>query len=70
MVPAYFNSTLAESSDDHMSGRRGRKRATLVDNGSKAFSELDLLEMLANRRGDTKPLAKALMRRCGIMPRQ
>ena len=41
-------------------------RAKLLDKGSDALSELELLEMLlyaGNRRGDTKPLAKALMRR-------
>ena len=47
-----------------MSGHRGRMRAKLLDKGSKALSEFELLEMLlyaGNRCGDTKPLAKALM---------
>ncbi|MEC7587900.1 MAG: hypothetical protein VX425_03720 [Pseudomonadota bacterium] len=51
-----------------MSGHRGRMRAKLLDKRSEALSELELLEMLlyaGNRRGDTKPLAKALMRRSG-----
>ena len=46
-------------------------RAKLLDKGSDALSELELLEMLlyaGNRRGDTKPLAKALMRRFGSLP--
>ncbi|MCH1475039.1 MAG: DNA repair protein RadC [Alphaproteobacteria bacterium] len=45
-------------------------RAKLLDKGSEALSELELLEMLlyaGNRRGDTKPLAKALMRRFGSL---
>ena len=45
-------------------------RAKLLDKGSDALSELELLEMLlyaGNRRGDTKPLAKALMRRFGSL---
>ena len=44
--------------------------AKLLDKGSEALSELELLEMLlyaGNRRGDTKPLAKALMRRFGSL---
>ena len=66
MVPAASNSAHADSPADHMSGHRGRMRAKLLDKGSEALSELELLEMLpcaGNRRGDTKPLAKALMRR-------
>ena len=53
-----------------MSGHRGRIRAKLLDKGSEALGELELLEMLlyaGNRRGDTKPLAKALMRRFGSL---
>ena len=45
-------------------------RAKLLDKGSDALSELKLLEMLlyaGNRRGDTKPLAKALMRHFGSL---
>ena len=64
MVPAASNSAHADSSADHTSGHRGRMRAKRLDNGSEALSELELLEMLlyaGNRRGDTKPLAKALI---------
>ena len=70
MVPAASNSAHADSPADHMSGHRGRIRAKLLDKGSEALSELELLEMLlyaGNRRGDTKPLAKALMRRFGSL---
>ncbi|MEC8130154.1 MAG: DNA repair protein RadC [Pseudomonadota bacterium] len=45
-------------------------RAKLLDKGYEALSELELLEMLlyaGNRRGDTKPLAKTLMRRFGSL---
>ena len=53
-----------------MSGHRSRMRAKLLDKGYEALSELELLEMLlyaGNRRGDTKPLAKTLMRRFGSL---
>ena len=55
---------------DHMSGHRARMRDKLLLKGHDALSELELLEMLlyaGNRRGDTKPLAKALMRRFGSL---
>ena len=45
-------------------------RAKLLDKGPSALGELELLEMLlyaGNRRGDTKPLAKALIRRFGSL---
>ena len=48
-----------------MSGHRARMRDKLLDKGHDALSELEHLEMLlyaGNRRGDTKPLAKTLMR--------
>ena len=64
MVPAASNSAHADRPADHMSGHRGRMRAKLLDKGSEALSELELLEMLlyaGNRCSDTKPLAKALM---------
>ena len=70
MVPAASNSEPADSPADHMSGHRGRMRAKLLDKVSEALSELELLEMLlyaGNRRGDTKPLATALMRRFGSL---
>ena len=70
MVPGASNSARADSPADHMSGHRGRMRAKLLDKGNEALSELELLEILlyaGNRRGDTKPLAKALMRRFGSL---
>ena len=70
MVTAASNSAHSDSPADHMSGHRGRMRAKLLDKGSEALSELGLLEMLlyaGKRRGDTKPLSKALMRRFGSL---
>ena len=70
MVPAASNSAHADGPADRMSGHRGRMHARLLDKGSEALSELELLEKLlyaGNRRGDTKPLAKALMRRFGSL---
>ena len=70
MVPASSNAAHADSPADHMSGHRGRMRAKLLDKGSEALSELELLKMLLyanNRRGYTKPLAKALMRCIGSL---
>ena len=70
MVPAASNSAHADSSADHMSGYGGRMRAKLLDKASEALSELELPEILlysGDRRGDTKPLAKVLMRRFGSL---
>ena len=70
MAPAASNSAHADSPADHKSGLRGRMLAKLLDKGSEALSELELLEMLlcaSSRSGDTKPLAKALMRRFGSL---
>ena len=70
MVPAASNPAHADIPTDHMSGHRGRMRAKPLDKGSEALSELELLEILlyaGNRSGDTKPLAKALMRRFGSL---
>ena len=53
-----------------MSGHRARMCAKLLDKGPGALSKLELLEMLlyaGNWRGDTKPLAKALIRRFGSL---
>ena len=65
MVPASSNSAPADRPADHMSGHRGRMRAKLLDKGSEALGEHELLEMLfyaGNRRADIKPLAEAFMR--------
>ena len=55
---------------DHISGHRRRMRRKLLDKGAETLSELELLEMLlyaGNTRGDTKPLAKQLMRTFGSL---
>ena len=70
MVPTPSDHATPNSPADHMSGHRSRMRAKLLDKGYEALSELELLEMLlyaGNRRGDTKPLAKTLMRRFGSL---
>ena len=70
MVPTPSDPATPNSPADHMSGHRSRMRAKLLDKGYEALSELELLEMLlyaGNRRGDTKPLAKTLMRRFGSL---
>jgi DNA repair protein RadC len=49
-------------------GHRGRMREKLLDRGAEALADYELLEMLlflAFKKGDTKPLAKALINRFG-----
>lgn len=49
-------------------GHRGRMREKLLERGSDALADYELLEMLlflAFKKGDTKPLAKALINRFG-----
>ena len=51
-------------------GHRERLRRRLLDAGSDALADYELLEFLlysARARGDTKPLAKALLRRFGSL---
>ena len=70
MVPASSNPAPAGSPADHMSGLQSRMRVKQLDKGGEALSEVELLEMLlyaGKRRGDTKPLAKALMQRFGSL---
>lgn len=52
-------------------GHRQRLRDRLLAHGGDALADYEVLEMLlfpANRRGDTKPLAKALLKRFGSLP--
>jgi DNA repair protein RadC len=54
--------------DDPNLGHRERLRERFVQGGADAFPDYELLELLlfrAIRRGDTKPLAKALIARFG-----
>lgn len=55
------------SAADHL-GHRERLRKRLLENGPESLRDYELLEFLlfgARPRGDTKPLAKALMRKFG-----
>lgn len=52
----------------HYLGHRGRLQERLLSAGAEALPDYEILEMLlaaSNPRGDTKPLAKALMDRLG-----
>jgi len=52
----------------HFYGHRARLRARLLEAGADALPDYELLEFLltaANARGDTKPLAKSLLKRFG-----
>ena len=51
-------------------GHRGRLRDKLLERGGSSLADYELLEMLlfaAHPRGDTKPLAKALLRQFGSL---
>ncbi len=52
----------------HYHGHRDRLRQRLLDKGGAALADYEILEFLlfgAKPRADTKPLAKALMKRFG-----
>lgn len=54
--------------DDHQSGHRARLRGRFLTKGADALADYELLEMIlfaAKPRGDVKPLAKTLLKRCG-----
>jgi DNA repair protein RadC len=51
-------------------GHRARLRQRLLDGGAEALADYEVLEYLlfaAHRRGDTKPVAKALLKRFGTL---
>jgi DNA repair protein RadC len=55
-------------SKPHYHGHRARLRTRLLDSGAESLPDYELLEFLlyaANARGDTKPLAKDLLKRFG-----
>ncbi len=59
----------AEAKPDYV-GHRERLRARLLEGGTGALADYELLEFLlysARPRGDTKPLAKALIQRFGSL---
>ena len=56
----------------HFHGHRDRLRARFREQGAAALADYELLEMALFRaipRGDTKPLAKALLKRFGTLSR-
>jgi len=59
------------SPDFHGIGHRERLRDRLIEGGSDALADYEVLEFVlfgARRKGDTKPLAKALIKRFGSLP--
>ncbi len=59
---------VAEIEEDHRRFHRQRLRDRFTNGGAAAVPDYELLEMLlyrANRRGDTKPLAKRLLKTFG-----
>ena len=56
----------------HFHGHRDRLRARFREQGAAALADYELLEMALFRalpRGDTKPLAKALLKHFGTLQR-
>ncbi len=62
--------TSKSASKPHYHGHRERLRQRLIDKGGDALADYEVLEVLlfaGNPRGDTKPLAKALLARFGSL---
>jgi DNA repair protein RadC len=60
----------ARSADHGGSGHRARLRQRLLGGGAEALADYEVLEYLlfaARQRGDTKPVAKALLARFGSL---
>ena len=56
---------------DHAKGHRARMRSKLLEKGSAALTDLEILEMLLYAgapRGDAKPLAKRLINSFKSLP--
>lgn len=54
----------------HYEGHRARLRQRLASSGHESLADYELLEMVlfrSNTRGDTKPIAKALLKRFGTL---
>ena len=65
------DATTASKDAVHIPGHRARMRAKVMDNGTAALSELELLEMIlyaASAQRDTTRLAKDLIRQFGSLP--
>jgi DNA repair protein RadC len=63
---------LPDSKSHDASGHRARLRRRLLDGGAEALADYEVLEYLlfaARPRGDTKPVAKALLKRFGTLAR-
>ena len=61
---------LPSDEEAHHTGHRQRLRERLLAHGGDALADYEILEMLlfsSNRRGDTKPIAKALLKRFGSL---
>jgi DNA repair protein RadC len=61
---------LPDSESHDASGHRARLRKRLLDGGAEALADYEVLEYLlfaARPRGDTKPIAKALLKRFGSL---
>lgn len=61
---------MAKEDKPHYLGHRERLRTRLLERGGEALADYELLELLlfgAKPRGDTKPLAKALIKRFGSL---
>jgi DNA repair protein RadC len=61
-----------KASKPHYHGHRKRLRARFLESGGEAMPDYELLELMlfaSNPRGDTKPLAKALIERFGSFQR-
>jgi DNA repair protein RadC len=61
---------LPDSESHNGSGHRARLRKRLLDGGAEALADYEVLEYLlfaARPRGDTKPIAKALLKRFGSL---
>ena len=59
---------MTKNNKPHFHGHRDRLRRRLLDNGATSLADYELLEFLlfgSKPRGDTKPLAKALVARFG-----
>ena len=65
-----FDASRATPTSNQTAGHRRRMRDRLLDKGAHTLTELELLEMIlygSNPRGDTKPLAKTLMKKFGSL---
>jgi DNA repair protein RadC len=57
----------------HYFGHRQRLRERMIGNGAESLPDYELLEVIlfaARRRGDVKPVAKALLGRIGGLPKR